>query len=159
MRAFAKQGVHTRFICRKKRAKQSPNAWASAAKTQCWTKLFSARGVSQENWSERIMHWASSVTSPNINEPKDWELCVWKKLEKIEYALRLLHDNSNCRRQSSTADHHTGNHFWRRWLPEMKNGNTSIFVSTSWTRIYSPNSLISVLHPITRPNPQKSLRT
>lgn len=81
-----------------------------------------------------------------------------KKTQKNLNVHAFFQSSSGRRCRSTTADHHAGNHFWRRWLPEMKNGDTSLFVSTSQTRIHSPTSPIFVLNPLIRVNPQEPLK-
>ena len=98
------------------------------------TKQIFSQGVQQKKWCERALHWAWSMTSPNRNEPKDWELCL-EKSAKFEYLCAFFHDSSDYRCRSSTVDHRTGNRFWQWWPPETPIPPLILFASLSSLRI------------------------
>ena len=158
--AFAKQRVQAWFGCMlEKESKPEPKYMGFSCQRSMLNKLFSAKRCSRkigvrEQCNGLGVRQTQTKISPKIG--------IWlgKSQQKFEcICAPFLHGSSDRRRRSSTAARHAGNRFRRRWLPEMKSGNTFIFVSISWRRIYSPNSLISILNPIMRPNRQEFLRT
>lgn len=130
-------------------------AWASGVKAQCRIIPFQLRGAVEK------MVWDSPILGLERDKPiQKISLKIGNYAGKHQKNLNVcafFHDSSDRRCRSSIVDHRAGNRFRRRWLPEMKSGDTSIFISTSWTRIYPPNSLISSLNPIMRLNLQEPL--
>lgn len=122
-------------------------------------KILFSLGVQQENGiRENCNVLGLDCDKPNQKMSPKIGSCVGKKQKNLNVRA-FFQDSSGRRCRSSTVDHRAGNRLWRRWLPEMKNGDISIFVSSSRSRIHSPNSPISILNPLMRLNPQEPLRT